>query len=142
MTFLEKLYCPYGKRCLFKHEDRTLDDVTTFFYMYKMFIHSDCLVEEMLTEDESKEPKSSNRRLQIFQQITSNMARSENVYETPVKPALYHFTSPKLSNMPSIKTDFHSSIGGEDLNMSDVEDNAEAENFSFFLEELCGPFSH
>lgn len=53
MTFIEKLYCPYGKRCLFKHEDRTLDDVTTFYYMYKMFLDNDTLADEMLTNNET-----------------------------------------------------------------------------------------
>ena len=66
-------------------------------------------------------------------------------YETPVKFNTMNIT-PKLLNLQSIKTDFHSSRGGEDNSSSNSEEEEEYifkshhDNFSLFLDELCGPF--
>jgi hypothetical protein len=32
MTFNEKLFCPYGKRCLFRHDDRQMDELERYYY--------------------------------------------------------------------------------------------------------------
>jgi hypothetical protein len=52
---------------LFRHEDRNLEEVTTFNYMYKMFYQNEKLIEDKLKEDDTKEAVSSIRRLKIFQ---------------------------------------------------------------------------
>jgi hypothetical protein len=69
--------------------------------------------------------------------ITSSI--NTNIYETPVK---IQAPSPKLSNMHSLRTDFHSSIGGDDIVSDDEHEGffSGDHTFSSFLDELCGPF--
>ena len=62
------------------------------------------------------------------------------MFETPVK---VQGPSPKLQNMQSMKTDILSSNGGDDLSLTDEDDERLFKNsnitFSSFLDELCGP---
>lgn len=64
------------------------------------------------------------------------------MYETPVKVSNAYY-SPKLSNMQSMKTDLHSSLGFDEY--TDEEEHlvtSSSDHFSSFLEDLCGPFTY
>jgi hypothetical protein len=65
-TFTERLFCPYGQRCLFKHEDRNFDEVKYLHYTYKVLIPKE--------EDYLKSKSESGKRLKVFSTITKQIA--------------------------------------------------------------------
>lgn len=63
------------------------------------------------------------------------------MYETPVKVSNAYY-SPKLSNMQSMKTDLHSSLGFDEYTDEEEHLATSSDHFSSFLEDLCGPFTN
>ena len=62
-TFNDKLFCPYGQRCLFKHEARPYDDVKQMHYVYKLLTAS-------VGQYFSNHNSNGGKRLKVFQTIT------------------------------------------------------------------------
>lgn len=161
-TFADRLFCPYGQRCLFKHEDRSFDQIKQYYYVHKL----DKIVGDSKTiiHDIKRKGYSSrisdSRRLKIFNHICSidepalsnNNARIEidTKPEAPFKRVdSLKLQSPELSWQPSQKTnatgcDHQSSqeggIGGGchscDQNNEVFFTEEEDTNFSLFLNQL------
>jgi hypothetical protein len=51
-TFNERLFCPYGQRCLFKHEDRSFTEVKQFHHLFRITIQPDEYLENLKKIDE------------------------------------------------------------------------------------------
>ena len=71
-TFNEKLYCPYGKRCLFKHDDRGVEQLERYTYVSKIqFFPEEYLNFDLNLVNPSNEVVrtmgGSHKRLPIFQ---------------------------------------------------------------------------
>ena len=62
-AFLENGFCPYGSRCSFKHDERTLNDIKLPYYYIKTFIYNNF---------------NCNYRLNIFEEITSSNINNNN----------------------------------------------------------------
>ena len=50
-TFNERLYCPYGKRCLFRHDDRELEELNKYFYHFKIHFFSNTYLDSLKQSD-------------------------------------------------------------------------------------------
>lgn len=75
-TFNEKLYCPYGQRCLFKHEDRQFDDVKNFFYLHRLVMLQHAFCDPYASKVLQSGPV---KRLKIFQMITDQHMIEKNI---------------------------------------------------------------
>jgi Zinc finger C-x8-C-x5-C-x3-H type (and similar) len=59
VVFQEQSYCPYGVRCLFIHEDRTISDMSTSYYGKSLLL------------DEQTRQRLAHRRLKVFESLAS-----------------------------------------------------------------------
>jgi hypothetical protein len=96
--FSEKLFCPYGNRCLFKHEDRSFGEVHGYHHVYKIQILKHCYpsgdqesVKDSLlaryldmTDCDDDIDAMLMPRLQVFKEITGDLdfklSRSDSQY--------------------------------------------------------------
>lgn len=68
VTFQEKLFCPYGRRCLFRHDDRTLASVKEFHHLLRMTVCPRQTLMPILKESGVSEA-TGRKRLPVFEQI-------------------------------------------------------------------------
>jgi hypothetical protein len=58
-------FCPYGLRCMFQHEERSLDELRNYYYVHKLGLLEYNSEEPELYEEASED--SSGKRLPIFE---------------------------------------------------------------------------
>ena len=73
--FFKKGFCPYGSRCHFRHDEKkNIKDLDRLYY-YTMLIDSESYIKNKF-EDLSY--SNNERRLEIFQEISENVEKTEN----------------------------------------------------------------
>lgn len=60
-------YCPYGLRCMFQHEERSLDEIRNYYYVHKLGLLEYSSEDSELYEEVSE--GSFGKRLPIFESI-------------------------------------------------------------------------